>query len=156
MRIGRQQHGFTYLGVLIAIALIGLALGLAGEVWHVAVKREKEKQLLFIGHQFRQAIQLYYYASPGAVKQYPASLDDLLKDPRYPAIRRYLRRIYADPMTGKAEWGLVKGPGNGIMGVYSLSEKEPIKQGNFLLQDAEFEGKTRYQDWKFVFAQLHP
>lgn len=120
MRIGRQD-GFTYLGVLIAVVLIGLALGLAGESWHVSIRREKEKELLFIGHQFRLAIKNYYLSGTGAVKQYPTSLTDLLKDTRYPTTRRYLRHIYIDPMTGTNEWGLVKGPGNGIMGVYSLS-----------------------------------
>ncbi|MGA7178758.1 MAG: type II secretion system protein [Thiobacillaceae bacterium] len=152
MRIGRQR-GFTYLGVLIAVALIGLALGLAGESWRVAAKREKEKELLFIGHQFRAAIQDYYNSTPGAVKQFPPSLDDLLKDPRYPSTRRHLRRIYIDPVTGRSEWGLVKGPGDRIMGIYSLSEGKPLKQGNFSLDDAEFVNKQSYQDWKFVFVQ---
>jgi type II secretory pathway pseudopilin PulG len=141
------------MGVLIAVVLIGLALALAGESWRVSVKREKEKELIFIGHQFRLAIRNYYFSSPGTVKQYPPSLDDLLKDARYPSTRRYLRRIYQDPLTGKAEWGLVKAPGNGIMGVYSLAEGVPLKQANFSPADIEFEGKTRYQEWKFMFAQ---
>ncbi|MGO9444881.1 MAG: type II secretion system protein [Thiobacillaceae bacterium] len=147
---GGAQRGFTYLGVLIAVVLIGLALGLAGESWHVAVKRDKEKDLLFIGHAFRHAISNYYYASPGNAKQFPASLDDLLKDPRFPDTRRYLRRVYPDPLTGKTNWGIIRGPNNGIMGVFSLAEGEPVKQANFSLDDSEFEGVTRYQDWKFV------
>ncbi len=152
LRIGKQG-GFTYMGVLIAVVLIGLALALAGESWRVSVKREKEKELLFIGHQFRLAIKNYYYSSLGTVKQYPPSLGDLLKDARYPATRRYLRRIYQDPLTGKAEWGLLKGPGNGIMGVYSLAEGVPLKQANFSLDDAAFENMQNYQGWKFAFAQ---
>lgn len=150
MRTGSQQ-GFTYIGVLIAVSLIGLGLALAGQTWRVSVKREKEARLLFIGHQFRHAIADYYNSSPGSIKQYPASLEDLLKDNRYPGIRRYLRRIYPDPVTGTSEWGLVKAPGNGIAGVYSLSEKTPIKQGNFLEEDAGFEGRNSYREWRFVY-----
>jgi type II secretory pathway pseudopilin PulG len=148
-----DQRGFTYLGVLIAIALIGLALGLAGESWRVSVKRDKEQDLLFIGHEFRHAISNYYYSSPGAARQFPASLEDLLKDPRFVDTRRYLRRVYPDPLTGKTKWGLISGANNSIMGVYSLSEEEPIKQANFTLEDAEFEGKRKYQDWKFVVSE---
>lgn len=31
------------------------------------------------------------------------------------------RGIYADPFSGKAQWGLVAAPQGGIAGVYSLS-----------------------------------
>lgn len=151
MRTG-SQGGFTYIGVLVAVSLIGIALAVSGESWRISAKRDKEKDMLFIGNQFRQAIASYYYASPGGAKQYPANLDDLLKDPRYPNTRRHLRRIWDDPITGKPDWGLVSGPGNTIMGVYSLSGKTPLKQGGFSIRDAGFENSGSYQQWRFVFA----
>lgn len=150
MRTG-SQRGFTYIGVLIAVSLIGLGLGLAGETWRLSVKREKEARLLAVGQEFRRAIGDYYNASPGSVKRYPPSLEALLKDDRYPGTRRHLRRIYPDPMIGKAEWGLVASPGNGIAGVYSLSVKTPVKQGNFSDEDSGFEGRASYRDWRFVY-----
>lgn len=52
--------GFTYLAVLAMIAIIGIALAVTGEVWHIALKREKERELLFVGDQFRRAINSYY------------------------------------------------------------------------------------------------
>ena len=64
----------------------------------------------------------YYEHAPDPGHRYPLSLEALLKDPRYPATQRYLRRIYADPVGGGTEWGLVKGPGGEIYGVHSLSE----------------------------------
>ena len=64
----------------------------------------------------------------------------------------YLRKRYIDPMTLTKTWGLVPGPGGTIMGVYSLSEATPIKTGNFEQADKDFEGKTSYQDWKFVYT----
>lgn len=135
---------------------MGASLALAGVVWHAAQKREKERQLLFVGNQYRQAIAAYYNRSPGSVKQFPKELSELLKDPRHLVPTRYLRRIYPDPVTGKAEWGLVKTRDNRIMGVYSLSEEEPVKQGNFRMADKEFEGKMRYTEWRFVYNPPQP
>ena len=79
-------------------------------------QREKERELLFIGNQFRQAIERYYERSPGELKKYPASLEELLKDNRFVTTQRHLRRIYRDPMTGNTEWGMVNAPEGGIMG----------------------------------------
>ena len=47
---------------------------------------------------------------------------------------RHLRRLYKEPITGQDEWGLVEAPGGGVMGVYSRSEDEPIKTGNFSIR----------------------
>lgn len=140
-----------YLAVLLFVAITGAALAAAGTLWHTAQVREKERELLFAGNEYRRAIQLYYLNSLGGLRQYPRELADLLKDPRLPAVRRYLRKLYRDPMTGKAEWGLVKNPDGGIIGVYSLSDEAPFKTANFRKGDAEFEGKEKYSDWKFVY-----
>lgn len=144
------QGGFTYLGILVAIVILSAVLGATAEVWHTASTREKERELLFVGHQFRQAIELYYRNTPGAVKNFPPSLEALLKDPRFPGTQRYLRRIYRDPITGVAEWGLVKGQGGVIVGVYSLSEAHPIKTKGFGPDDRVFEEAERYADWVFI------
>ena len=148
----RSQEGFSYIGILLVIALVGVQLGLAGVVWSFAQARQKERELLFVGGQFRTAISQYYLNPKGPQKEYPRRLDDLLKDPRYPGTVRHLRKIYADPITGKKQWGLVKLPNGGIVGVYSLSEKEPIKTGNFRPADISFTRKQRYSEWKFVHA----
>ncbi|MGB3934164.1 MAG: type II secretion system protein, partial [Burkholderiales bacterium] len=115
MSSGRQR-GFTYLAALFFVAVAGLGLAVTGELWSHARQREKETELAWVGQQFRQAIGLYYQRSPGAVKRYPERLEDLLEDKRYLTVQRYLRRVYADPITGKADWGLVPAPGGGIMG----------------------------------------
>jgi type II secretory pathway pseudopilin PulG len=144
--------GFTYVGVLIAVALIGLSLALTGEAWQTTVQRGKERELLFAGDEIRRAITQYYESTPGTGKQFPKSLDDLLRDNRYPTTRRYLRKVYPDPMTGKREWGLVKGPGDGIMGVYSLSKKTPLKRANFPPEYASFEKAESYAAWHFAYS----
>jgi len=148
----RQQRGFTYIALLLAIALHGAVMAVAGSVWHVAQKRERERELLFIGDQFRSAIRAYAQSGPGTRGQLPRTLDDLLLDPRFPRNKRHLRKVFLDPITWKAEWGLVKTPdGGGILGVYSLSEETPLKKADFLPADRAFEGAARYSDWKFVY-----
>ena len=99
----------------------------------------------------RDAIALYYLRSPGAARRYPRRLEDLLQDDRYPVVVRYLRRIYADPMTGSTRWGLIEAPGGGIMGVYSLSGAAPLKRAGFSHENKGFESARRYAEWRFLF-----
>jgi type II secretory pathway pseudopilin PulG len=150
-QVSRSSGGFTYLGVLIVVAVLGIALTGTGLVWRTQKQRENERELLFVGEQFRRAIGQYYERSPGA-KQFPNTLDELLLDPRYPTVQRYLRRPYADPMTGTAQWGLVTGPEGRIVGVYSLSEASPRKQSQFKHGEEGFEGAETYREWKFIYV----
>ena len=146
-----RSRGFTYMTVLFIVAIITAGLALVGEVWETAAKREKERQLLFVGNQYRQAITRYYLAGKN---QYPRALEDLLKDPRQPGTVRYLRQLYTDPLTGSAEWGIVKSPDAGIAGVYSKSEDKPLKIANFKQRDAGFESAQTYADWKFTYSPV--
>lgn len=148
------QGGLTYLALLFVIAIMGATLALGGVVWSTAQQREKERELLFVGAQFRQAIASYYHAAPGGVKRYPMEFTDLVKDPRFPGVRRHLRRVYADPMIGKAEWGVVRSFDGGIIGVHSLSEEAPIRTHFPADPYRDFSGKARYADWKFVYLPV--
>jgi type II secretory pathway pseudopilin PulG len=145
-----RQAGLTYLAILFAIAILGSGLALAGTVWHTAQQRDKEAELLFIGAQFRRALASYYHQSPG-VRRFPGQLADLVKDPRFPNIKRHLRHLYVDPMTGQPVWAVVRNAEGGIIGVRSLSEQTPIKQHFADGPDKQFSGKTRYADWVFVY-----
>ena len=147
-----KQRGYTYLMVLFMIAIMSVMLAAGAQVWHQAAQREKERELLYIGNQFRQAVGQFYQRSPGTAKKYPTTLEELLKDGRQLATQRYLRKIYRDPITGDADWGLVQVAGSGITGVYSLSEEAPLKSSNFRLMDVAFEGAAKYSDWKFVYT----
>ncbi|MCI3953246.1 MAG: hypothetical protein K0R53_2745 [Burkholderiales bacterium] len=153
-RVDAAQLGYTYLALLIAVAVIGVGLVAASEVWSQTRQREKEQELLFIGEQFRQAIGAYYERTPGAVKRYPEKLQDLLEDKRYLAKQRYLRKLFVDPITGKADWGVVPAPGGGIMGVYSKSEDRPLKTANFSDENKNFDGARRYAQWRFVYQPV--
>lgn len=146
---GFTARGFTYLGALFLVALLSGGLAAVGEAWELAAQREKEAELLFVGHQYRLAIARYYQYGP---RQYPRVLSDLLKDPRRPGTERYLRRLYADPLTPGGEWGLVRAPDGGIQGVYSLSKERPLKTAGFKPRDRELLGAASYTDWKFLHA----
>jgi type II secretory pathway pseudopilin PulG len=143
-----RPRGFTYLGVLYIVAIMGVLLAIAGQAWHTQVMREREEELLYVGDQYKKAIARFYAAGG----RYPRELAELLKDPRKLDTQRYLRKLYADPVTGKKEWGFVKSADGGIAGVYSLSEDKPFKTAGFKLEYAGFEGKEKYADWQFAYA----
>ncbi len=146
-----NQRGYTYFGVLFVIALIGLALSGAAMIWQVEQQREKERDLLFIGQQYIDAIAGYYHAAPGGNKKYPRNLADLLRDPRYPTFKRHLRKPWLDPLTLKNDWALIRTRQGGIAGVFSQAEGVPIKQAGFGELDWMLSGKTSYQDWQFIY-----
>jgi type II secretory pathway pseudopilin PulG len=150
----RSSSGFTYLLVLFWVAVMGIALGVVGQAWHTMAMRDKEQDLLFIGDQFRRAIAAYSSANPKVADSYPKTLDDLLLDPNQPNMRRYLRRIYADPFSGEPTWGLIRTSAGGIIGVYSLAKGKPIKIAGFPSQYAQFAQANNYADWKFAVAPL--
>lgn len=149
----RGTRGFTYIGLLIVVALAGIALAGAGTLWSTTVRREREAELLFVGEQFQRAITAYFEQGPGGVRQFPAKLEDLLQDRRFPTTRRHLRKVYVDPSTGTRNWGLVRGPGDGITGVYSQSEGVPIKRAEFAAAFVQFAAAKSYRDWQFVHRQ---
>ncbi|MDA8098574.1 MAG: type II secretion system protein [Nitrospiraceae bacterium] len=161
------ERGFTYMALLAAIAVIGIAMSVAGKSWRNMAVREREEELLFRGHEYRNAIERYYLKHsaqvPGARPQhgkiapiqltrgaYPKSIEALLMDPQ--TTKPYLRRQYKDPITNE-NFEIVTDPalGPGIVGVRSKSTQEPLKKYNFAEEDKDFEGKGQYSDWLFVY-----
>jgi type II secretory pathway pseudopilin PulG len=146
-------RGFTYIALLILVALLGIGLAMAGQVWHTSAQREKERELIFVGDQFRNAIAAYYAINMGAEDRYPKSFDDLLRDPHQPAMRRHLRKVFSDPLTGRTQWGLIKSPAGGIMGVYSLAGGHPFKETGFPERYAAFSDAEGYSGWQFTYVE---
>jgi len=144
----RSAGGFTYVGLLVLVALIGLALATAGEVVSTSAQRERETQLLWVGHEYRAAIGRYLSHR----RAYPQTLEELLgAAPDAPVQVRYLRRLYPDPMTNAVDWALVQAPDGGIMGVASSSRRAPRKTGLFDAEDEHFAEATTYGDWQFTY-----
>ena len=166
-RAGRSG-GFTYLGLLVLIVLIGVLLARAGEVWSAAAQRDREQELLWVGHEYRAAIGRYVAQN----RHYPATLAELLGTTRAgpdasegssgagPATApgvlealgfRALRRLYRDPMTNSTDWETVPSPDGRIMGVVSKSKLQPIKRAGFSDDDLGFAGAESYAGWQFVY-----
>lgn len=117
------SQGFTYVGLLVGIALISVGLLAASEVWVTHARRQKAQELEWIGHQFVLALGSYYESSPGSVKVYPLALSDLLEDRRFLTMRRHLRRIYRNPYTAEADWQPIIAGGR-IVGVRAVVVSE--------------------------------
>jgi len=147
-----RQRGFTYIGLLLLVAMLGAGLAGAGTLWSTESRREKEAELLFVGEQYRQAIAAFRNRTPaGQQPRFPRNLEELLDDRRWPTTRRHLRKLFADPVTGTREWGFVRTPGGEITGAHSLSDRQPMKRGGFTEVQAEFQDAATYADWRFVY-----
>lgn len=127
-----RQRAFTLLAVLFLVAILGIAAAATVSAGVTMQRRSAEDDLLFVGLQYKRAFRSYYQAAI-STPRYPLKLEDLLKDPRFPGIRRHLRTLYADPVTGGTDWGLILAPGGGIMGVYSLATNTRSKSGCLIL-----------------------
>lgn len=143
-------RGVTYLLLLLGVAIVSGTLAAGTSVWSQAQRRERETQLLWAGDQIRRAIAAYARYGADSGSQYPDTLQDLLLDPRSPAPRRFLRRLYDDPMTGSPDWALIRNPQGRIVGVHSRSAGVPLKTGRFVAADAGFEQAATYADWRFT------
>lgn len=140
----RSQTGFTYIMLLWWVALSGLMLAALSQSWVIDAHRAREAELIWRGEQFRLALEAYASVpvAEGA-SRLPTRLEDLLEDRRSGVLQRHLRRIWRDPLTGRAQWGLVR-EGDGIVGVHSLSAAAPLNPPD---------GITRYDQWRFVMGQ---
>ena len=154
----RQQKGpagvagFTYVGLLIAVVILGVSLSAVGTVWRTQAQREREQELLFIGREFQAAIAAYYRSNAGGLRQFPQDINDLLEDKRWPEPKHHLRRLYADPMTGAQDWTILRIDTLGITGVASSSKALPLKKAGFPVDEEAFKDATCYCDWKFEYV----
>ena len=151
MQTGKQrQHGSVFMGMLVTVAVVAVMLMEVGTLWSSVLQRERELELLTRGNEIRRAIGLYYREG----NTFPKTLADLVLDRRQPTIKRYLRRAYDDPLTGTSDWGVVQGPGETIMGVFSKAKGTPFKQGNFIAANQSFTGQGSYQGWVFLYGSV--
>jgi type II secretory pathway pseudopilin PulG len=148
---GGPEGGFSYLSVMALVVLIGISLTGVSYEWKMMAKREKEKELLFRGDAIRAAIAEFVNSDP--LRRFPQSMEDLVKDPKSANGRRYLRKLYKDPVTGD-DFQLIKDPVRGLIGVSSKSRERPVKIANFSPIDHCFEGKESYREWEFEISQI--
>ncbi|MCA9471936.1 MAG: type II secretion system GspH family protein [Nitrospirales bacterium] len=169
----RSRRGVTLLELLITLVIIFILASVALPITKVSTKRSQELELRQTLRTVRTAIDTFRrdwardgdtLVGPLCVKNqltckestgyngYPKSLEQLLRveltgaeaqvDETH-AIRRYLRRIPIDPMTGKDEWGLRchqdeadedRWCGEDVFDIYTTSSHVALD-------------KTKYRDW---------
>ncbi len=147
-----RQLGFTFIGLMIVMAVSGIILAAVGTVWKHDVKREREQDLLYYGDVYRRAITAYYDTTPSGIKQFPKSLKDLLIDKRFPKPRHHIRQLYDNPISLDGSWQLIR-VGGRIRGVSTDSVLTPIKVSGFPEIYEAFLKAQSYADWQFVYIE---
>jgi type II secretory pathway pseudopilin PulG len=154
-RLLQSNAGYTYVAAVVTVVILGIMSAQAAQVWKTTMQREKETELIFRGTQFKNAMRAWYGMKDKSTAIAPGRpnltrLEDLVQDPSFAGKKRYLRKLYKDPMTGE-DFVPVKNSAQQVIGVASASEEAPIKQGNFPLdlEPGDFEGKKKYSEWQF-------
>ena len=109
------ERGFALLVVMLMAAAIAFALYTQVPRFAFESMREREQLLMDRGNQYKRAIQVFYAVN----KRYPAKLEDLENTND----KRFLRRRYKDPLTGKDEWRIIHTNGSALTD--SLVQKPP-------------------------------
>jgi hypothetical protein len=122
----QQEGGFALLLIFLMGAI--LALSLYMEIPRVAfqTQRQKEQMLMERGDQYKLAIRRYWQANS---HQWPPSMEALENTNN----RRFLRRRYKDPMTGKDEWRVIH-ISNGVL-TDSVNSKQKQDKDKGLVAD---------------------
>jgi len=151
------QRGFTYVVLLFMLVLAGIGLASLGQHWQQQARREREAELLFRGQQFQQALARYAAATPAGQTPRPQSLTPLLSDKRGGIELHHLRQLYADPVTGQADWVLLRDAAGGIVGLHSSSQLPALRRSGLPagLVAAQLR-QPRLADWRFVAAGTAP
>jgi general secretion pathway protein G len=152
--------GMTLLELILAAGILMVLAGAALPIARITIRREREVELHRQLRETRDAIDRYKDAADKQLfkvevgtEGYPPDLDTLVKGVQLSGNApggtatgetvRFLRKIYTDPMTGRAEWGkraVQDDPnssswnGKNVFDVYSLS------------QGTALDG-TKYADW---------
>ena len=92
-----RNEGYTIVMLLVAASVLAIGILAAVPVWQTQIQRENEDELIFRGNQYVEAIRRYQTKNPG---QFPRTMDELFK-------KRYLRRLFADPMTKDGKWDVL-------------------------------------------------
>lgn len=148
----KPLRGFTFIGLMIIIAISGILLAAVGTVWQNHVQRDRENDLLYYGDAYRRAITQYYDQTPSGIKQFPKKLTDLVTDRRFPKPRHHIRVLYPNPIAEDGSWQLIRVAGR-IQGVTTTSDQVPIKVSGFPTRYTAFEQAQTYADWQFVYQK---
>jgi hypothetical protein len=106
------QDGYALMMVVFFTALMVIGAMVAAPRILQEGKREKEKEMIWRGHQYVRGVKLYYRK----MGRFPTSIDDLTK-PKTGSLR-FMRQAYKDPMNAEdGSWRLIYvGPAGQLIG----------------------------------------
>lgn len=111
---GKSGSGFTYIWLMIFIAVMCVNIAIVAPVWRTIIKRDKEEELRFRLDSIRSGINVY----KSKYNKFPDNISELVT-------LKCLRKPFFDPMTGKLNWTL---SGNlGFSDTHSSSNEESMK-----------------------------
>ena len=115
-RARNREGGYALLFIFAMAAIV--AIGLYSQVPKVAFEAQRDKEQLLIdrGEQYSRAILLFVHK----FHRFPGTVDELENSNNM----RFLRRRYADPMTGKQDWRIVHAGPGGVL-IDSVTTKKP-------------------------------
>jgi len=113
-----RQRGMTLVELIVAFTILSLLTTMAVPLARYKVRRDKERELIYVERQIRKAIDDYKDAALANKIQtklgtdgYPEKLEDLVKGVNLSQsadakVIKFLLRIPMDPMTGSYDWGM--------------------------------------------------
>lgn len=98
-----RPSGYVFIMLLLLLTVMAIGLMVAYPVLKTQIQREKEEELIFRGNQYVEAIRLYQAKNPGRL---PKSLKELYE-------KKFLRRLFPDPMVRGGDWDIILQSGGG-------------------------------------------
>ena len=83
---------------MVMVTVMSILIAMALPIWSQAIQRQKEKELIFRGLQYAEAIRVFQLR----VGRYTVSLRELLENEP-----RAIRQLWTDPFRDDGVWGLV-------------------------------------------------
>jgi hypothetical protein len=119
------EDGYALMMVVFFTALLLIATMVAAPRILLEGKREKEKEMIWRGHQYVRGVKLYYRK----MGRFPTSIDDLTK-PKTGSLR-FMRQAYKDPMNGEdGSWRLIYvGPAGQLIGSLKPPQSLQLPKG---------------------------
>jgi type II secretory pathway pseudopilin PulG len=160
----RRDQGYALAGLVAAITIMLIGLGVAAPTWRYIMKDDREQELIFRGEQIADAVARYQKKHANAL---PPSLEVLVKG-------KFLRKEWKEPFAKDGKWRFIRqgegvapirppgspqtptttrplGPGisagptvGGFIGVASTSTDKSLRI---------FNGRQRYNEWIFAVGQ---
>jgi len=105
MPISNRDHerGFTLAALIVIMTVISIMIAFTvPRQWSMIMKRDRERQTIFIMKQYARAIKSWQDTHGGL----PTNLDQL-KDARSPRYVRGPKAEWIDPLTGEMDWIMI-------------------------------------------------